>query len=216
MSRQAYIEFLQLQVDLAAIDPITPALNDQWLFIWGSQKYSSSKYYQNQFRALQSQKSIVWIRKTKCFPKIKFFAWLLLNDRLNTRNILRRRKKFLEEGYNCALCQDGVEETFNHLFFECPAAMSRWCSLGITWIDDPSRHQRLYAAIQSFGRPFFFVEIFLIGAWCLWKERNDYIFNNKAPSLTSWKNAFKAEVRTHLIRVKQSLHQPILRFLEPI
>lgn len=52
MSRQAYIEFLQLQVDLASIDPITPALNDQWLFIWGSQKYSSSKYYQNQFRAL--------------------------------------------------------------------------------------------------------------------------------------------------------------------
>lgn len=29
----------------------------------------------------------------------KFFGWPLLVDRLNTRNILRRRKKRFEEGY---------------------------------------------------------------------------------------------------------------------
>lgn len=46
-----------------------------------------------------------------------FFAWLLLNDRLNTRNLLSRRKKFLEEGYCCVLCQNDLEETSEHLFF---------------------------------------------------------------------------------------------------
>jgi hypothetical protein len=66
---------------------------------------------------------LLWVWKSDCIPTIKFFAWLLLNDRLNTRNILRRRKKFLEEGYNCVLCQEEIEETSEHLFFECSAAV---------------------------------------------------------------------------------------------
>ncbi|KAF8691819.1 hypothetical protein HU200_040221 [Digitaria exilis] len=37
------------------------------------------------------------------------------------------------------------------------------------------------------------MQIFLIGAWCIWKERNDFISNNKPPSLASWKSRFKAE-----------------------
>jgi hypothetical protein len=46
-----------------------------------------------------------------------FFAWLLLVDRLNTRDMLRRRHKHLEEGYSCVLCSDQVDETSIHLFF---------------------------------------------------------------------------------------------------
>lgn len=26
-------------------------------------------------------------------------------------------------------------------------------------------------------------------AWCIWNERNDFIFNGKAPSLASWKSS---------------------------
>jgi hypothetical protein len=46
-------------------------------------------------------------------------TWLLLNDTLNTRNILRRRRKYLEDGYNCVLCLEDVEESVEHLFFGC-------------------------------------------------------------------------------------------------
>jgi hypothetical protein len=52
----------------------------------------------------------IW--KSKCVPKIKFFAWLLLNDRLNTRNMLRRRYKHLDQGYSCALCLDNAQLQF--------------------------------------------------------------------------------------------------------
>jgi hypothetical protein len=148
-------------------------------------------------------------------PKIKFFAWLLLNDRLNTRNILRRRKKFLEEGYNCVLCQDGVEETIEHLFFDCPSTVSRWYDLGIIWDENANIHQKLYVAKQVFMQPFF-MEVFMVGAWCLWNERNDFIFNRKVPSLTSWKSTFKNEVTAHLVRIKQSLHQSILLWLQSL
>jgi transcription elongation factor Elf1 len=44
---------------------------------------------------------------------------------LNTRNILRRRKKVLDEGYNCVMCHNNGEETATHLFFSYPAATSR-------------------------------------------------------------------------------------------
>jgi len=108
------------------LQPVLPDVNDCWSFIWGYQKYTSNKYYQYQFSSLQPHRSIIWIWKTKCIPKIKFFAWLLLNDRLNTRDMLRRKNKFLEEGYNCVLCPNSMEETIEHLFFDCPSATSRW------------------------------------------------------------------------------------------
>jgi hypothetical protein len=59
-----------------------------------------------------------------------FFFWLLLKDRLNTGNLLRRKNKALED-YNCAICNRGTEETSFHLFFECPFRSSCWNYLGI-------------------------------------------------------------------------------------
>ena len=214
MTRQAYNEFLDLQSELASMAELSPSDKDVWTFTWGQPNYSSSTYYQYQFRNLQADRSFSWIWKSKCVPKIKFFSWLLLNDRLNMRNMLRRRK-FLEEGYNCALCQDGVEETVEHLFFYCSAAVCRWFSLGISWNAEASPVHKIHYAKLEFSQPFF-MEIFMIGAWCLWNERNDFIFNNKSPSLATWKSSFKATVKGHLVRIKQNLHQSILNWLEAL
>lgn len=67
--------------------------------------------------------------KRSVYQRSNFFA-LLLDDRLNTRNVLRRRNKFLEEGSYCVLCQDNVEETAWHLFFECTSSVTRWLHNG--------------------------------------------------------------------------------------
>jgi len=147
--------------------------------------------------------------------RIKFFSWLLLNDRLNTRNMLRRCNKFLEEGYNCVLCQNSMEETLEHLFFDCPSAVSRWFALGITWDKEANIHEKLQIAKQGFGQPFF-MEIFMIGAWCIWNERNAFIFNGKVPNFISWKAAFKKEVTAHLFKIKQCLHQSVLLWLDAL
>jgi hypothetical protein len=52
------------------------------------------------------------------------------------------------------------------------------------------RKLTLYIAKQEFSQPFF-MEIFMIAAWCLWNERNVLIFNGKAPRVASWKASFK-------------------------
>jgi hypothetical protein len=38
-------------------------------------------------------------------------------------------------------------------------------------------------------------------AACIWKKRNDFIFNHKVPLLENWKQLFKNEVKLHLFRL---------------
>lgn len=61
---------------------------------------------------------------------MRVFTWLLLMDRLNTKNLLKR-KKFKIEGnnYNCILCTSHREKIAMHLFF----AASCWEKLRIQW-----------------------------------------------------------------------------------
>jgi hypothetical protein len=120
MTRQAYNEMMQLEGDLLELSNDDNGEKDVWTFIWGHRNYSISKFYQHHFKSIQPPITMLWIWKSKCVPRINFFAWLL-NDKLNTRNILRRRKKFLED-YRCVMCQGNMEETLEHLFFDCSCA----------------------------------------------------------------------------------------------
>jgi hypothetical protein len=112
-------------------------------------------------------------------------------------------------------CLEDVEESVEHLFFDCHSAACRWFALGITWNDHLNIHQKIQAAKLDFAQPFF-MEIFMIGAWYIWNERDDFIFNGKPPCLAAWKSAFKAQVSEHLIRIKASLHPSILLWLQAL
>jgi hypothetical protein len=56
----------------------------------------------------------------------------------------------------------------------------------------------------------------MIGAWCLWKQRNDVIFEGKPPHLAAWKAIFKALVMDHLCRIKSNLHSSIKLWLRAL
>jgi hypothetical protein len=215
MTRQALNEFIQLRDLIDNFNASTDNSNDGWTYIWGRQSFSSRRYYQFHFSSVSPPRTIPWLWKSKCMPKIKLFTWLLLNDRLNTRNILRRRGKFLEEGYNCVLCLDLIEETMDHLFFFCSSSEARWFAIGISWDEDADIHERILIAKRNFGFPFF-MEVVMIGAWCIWNERNDLIFNGKQPCLASWKAQFKDEVLLHFYRIKSSLHPAIRSWLDSL
>jgi hypothetical protein len=87
--------------------------------------------------------------------------------------------------------------------------------LGISWSDSGNSHQRIYLAKHAFPHPFF-MEVFMIAAWCIWTKRNRLIFSNKPPGLSTWKLSSKEEVLRHMIRIKSSLHQCIVDWLEAI
>lgn len=65
--------------------------------------------------------------------RIKFFAWLLLVDRLNTKISTAKKTQHLDEGRHCVLCHEQVDETSLHLFSECTSSVTRWFAIGIQW-----------------------------------------------------------------------------------
>jgi hypothetical protein len=97
---------------------------DVWSYIWGSNSYSSSKAYKHLMGTCNVHPVFKWIWKSCCKHKHKVFFWLLVQDRLSTRNILRRKNMHLQS-FNCVLCNESCEETVEHLFLKC--RISRSC-----------------------------------------------------------------------------------------
>ena len=58
----------------------------------------------------------IWAWKSWCQNKHKVFCWLLLRNRLSTRELLRKKNMELED-YSCVLCDSSSDETLVHLLF---------------------------------------------------------------------------------------------------
>mgnify|MGYP003702955895 CR=1 FL=1 len=83
---------------------------------------------------IQAPGYLKWIWKSKCTMKVKVFRWLLLIDRLNTRDMLDRKHCApVNSDLTCVLCSYGIRETFMHRFFQCPFSSQCWAQFGIVW-----------------------------------------------------------------------------------
>jgi hypothetical protein len=63
-------------------------------------------------------------------PRHKFFAWLLFNGRLNTKDMMKHNNFYVEFS-ECILYDNFPDETIMHLFFECSFSQSLWWALGL-------------------------------------------------------------------------------------
>ena len=110
--------------------------------------------------------------------KFKMFGWLLLVDRLNTRNMLKRRHYVvLDNNYACMLCQNPPEEIVEHLFFSCPAARRILHRLGLRLLAMPIADlfsTTLPPTLPDTVRPF----MLLLFLWKIWDARNKKVFQN--------------------------------------
>jgi hypothetical protein len=61
---------------------------DKWTYIWGSTKYTSSKFYSLNFASIVAPTPFKWIWESKVSKKIKIFIRLLFRDRTNSKSIL--------------------------------------------------------------------------------------------------------------------------------
>jgi hypothetical protein len=58
------------------------------------------------------------------------------------------------------------------------------------------------SAKNTFKGPCFF-EIVIISCWCIWKQRNGWIFKNIRPIFRGWKSSFFHEVSLLMYRIKK-------------
>ena len=57
-----------------------------------------------------------------------------------------------------------------------------------------------------------FMEKFLYGAWNILKQRNGFIFEQKTPSLSSWRQIFKGDLLLLLFRISERDKDVILNW----
>jgi hypothetical protein len=125
-------------------------------------KFSTTDAYKCLIGVQHEPKFFTWIWKSSCQPKHKFFFWLLLHDRLNTRNLLRRKNCHLPS-FNCATLQCNQEETLAHIFWSCPFAQQCWPFVCPQVSNQQSVLEAFYDIMDTLNLPFA-VEIIMLVA----------------------------------------------------
>jgi hypothetical protein len=208
LSLEAHIELGQVQQLLAEVD-ISENSVDTRSFVWGTDQYTSAKFYHFLFAAVPTDMAIRAIWKSKSLPKLKVFIWLLFRDRLNTYDVMLRRHWHLESGSACVLCDTSSLESRDHLFFDCTYAKDCWDTCQVVWDTSLPISDRFISARASFAGSCF-MELFSCVTWNIWKERNDFIFKHKPPSLARWKVKTQSDILLHRYRIKPTLIQPLV------
>ena len=98
---EAHSELIQMEVDChKARVRMENGEMDEWSYIWGNSNFSTQKAYKVMIGHHPTPPHFTWIWKSSSQAKHKFFFWLLLQDRINTRNLLAR-KNFQLQSYSC-------------------------------------------------------------------------------------------------------------------
>jgi hypothetical protein len=176
---------------------------DRWIPTWGN-RYTSRRFYSHVFSDIEAHPVFKMIWKSRCTPRIKFFTWLVLVDRLNTKSMLQRRHLNIQDSPVCVMCTTGELETIEHLFFEWPFAQECWSMIGVSWEASLQLLDRLIQARSLHNIPCF-TEVALIAAWELWKVRNDKIFQRHDPLPATWLSNFKSQCLLQSVRFKVDL-----------
>jgi hypothetical protein len=153
-----------------------------------------------------------WLWKSKCQPEHKVFFWLLLKDRLNTRTLLRQRAMLLDS-YTCDNCILQAEETVTHLFFRCSFARRCWSFIRIS----PPCSTDLINTILRIRRRWqvpWKLETIILLTWCIWKSRNNWVFNEIPPTVEGCRDMFKTEMNLLCHRVKPVIGDKIKTWIQ--
>ena len=211
LSQQAFEELETLQAQLQDI-PYDEDAVDRWIPVWGN-TYTSRRFYSQVFKNMDTHPIFKIIWKSRCTPRVKFFAWLVLVDRLNTKTMLRRRHLDVQGTDICVMGDSGEEETIDHLLFECTFAKECWATIHINWDTSLPLLDRYTQARGAHNIPFF-TEATLIAAWELWKVRNDKIFQRRDPAPTIWLSNFKNQCKLQFVRFKDDLRSTFCVWLD--
>jgi len=213
LSQQALEELEQLQNHLQDI-PYDEHSQDRWTPTWGN-SYTSKRFYSYIFGTVEAHPIFKEVWKSGCTPRIKFFAWLVLVDRLNTKTMLTRRHLHVHDDDFCVVCETREDETIEHIFFTCPFASQCWASINFVWDHSINLQDRFIQARQSHGHSFF-TEASLIAAWKIWKMHNDKVFKRREPCQARWLYNFKNQCFLRSVRFKADLRSAFYFWLDAL
>jgi len=134
----------------------------------------------------------IW--KSKAPTKACFLVWATSKGKVPTEIMLKRRN-FCLAG-RCVMCFH-EEESVDHLFVHCKWVSSLWALaislMGVSWVQSSNVEDVLVAWRTRLKKCWVHGIWKLIPIaiwWCTWKERNRWIFDDKALSFQDFKLYF--------------------------
>ena len=108
-------------------------------------------------------------------PRVQVFLWLFSQNKIMTRDNLRKRG--IPKKLECEMCTE--IETVYHLFFECVVAKSLWDDVFSIFQIRISDYISL-ASKWLCNKKFLHLNVVTSAVlWCLWNNRNSLVFNRK-------------------------------------
>jgi hypothetical protein len=158
------------------------SLSDQDdIIVWclGKKGFSVNSLYKKKISD-QVAVSYKFLWKSKLPQKIKIFIWLVVRNKILTKDNLKKRN--WKGSQDCCFC--GCDETIDHLFFYCPISRYVWRVIQVAlnlevipkniielcdgWLSKPKDK---ITNLLLFGCGAVF--------WAIWRTRNDWCFDEK-------------------------------------
>ena len=146
----------------------------------------------------------VWASKAMA-PRVQTFAWRILRRAIPTGSRAGRYTTHINKV--CCRCQ--VEEDDVHLMFLCTFAKAAW--FAHPWYirsellaPNSNSISEYVQTILSMNHPYASLENIFTFLWCLWKSRNDTLFNRKLGSPMQIHHAAQA-----ILQAQNLLHEAV-------
>jgi hypothetical protein len=114
--------------------------------------------------------------------RVRFFAWLLVQSRVQCRANLLRKGILTAAESGCPICAAPLE-TADHLFFDCPFARRFWAAMGSPPNNTSSVSLAAHCPLPASAPTHTAATLRLLCLWHIWKHRNRVVFDKTAPSL---------------------------------
>lgn len=129
-------------------------------------------------------------------PRLRVHLWKLAHGALPLAKIMSSR---LGQGVpTCILCGQADEDAL-HMSLKCPFARSCWFAseLALKTEAFDSLIKEVLLQLVNFTTEDMW-QTLVISMWCIWRCRNDCIFQGKVPSLQSF-NSFMSLIKSELL-----------------
>jgi exonuclease III len=191
ISADGLVEFLKIW-DLLSLVELQEGTPDKHIWrISSSGVYSAKSAYEILFQGAVYFRPALRIWKSHAPPKCRFFMWLVAHNRCWTADRLARRG--LPHPAKCVLC-DQEEEDIQHLMVGCVFARQVWFSLlrrvRLSQLAPQPQDifddwwERVEAVVSDDLRKGV-NSLIILGAWSIWRHRNDCVFNGSSPSVAA-------------------------------
>ena len=192
ISVEGLVEFLEVW-DLLSMVELQVGTPDKHIWrLSNSGEYYAKSAYEVLFQGAVYFKPAERIWKSNAPPKCRFFMWLVAHNRCWTADRLARRG--LPHPARCLLC-DQEEENIQHLLVGCVFSRQFWFSLfqrfGLISLAPQPQDinfddwwEKAEASVVGDLRKGL-NSLVILGAWCLWRHRNNCVFNGSSPSVAA-------------------------------